>query len=71
MTAPLKRVAMRTPGASLLSAKAEDWHYGPGFDGARAIAQFGAFADLVTSLRHRSALDRGFGRRPRRRNVHP
>ena len=49
MTAPLKRVAMRMPGASLLSAKAEDWHYGPGFDGARAIEQFRAFADLVAS----------------------
>lgn len=49
MTAPLKRVAMRAPGASLLSAKAEDWHYGSGFDGARAIEQFGAFADLVAS----------------------
>ena len=49
MAAPLKRVAMRTPGASLLSAKAEDWHYGAGFDGARAIEQFRVFADLVAS----------------------
>jgi dimethylargininase len=27
---------MRRPGDSLISAKAEDWHYGPGFDGAKA-----------------------------------
>jgi len=40
---------MRTPGDSLRQAKAEDWHYGPGFDGNRAIEQFGVFADLVSA----------------------
>lgn len=49
MAAPLKRVVMRKPGKSLVSANAADWHYGPGFDGARAIEQFGVFADLVAS----------------------
>lgn len=49
MTAPLKRVVMRAPGDSLRTAKAEDWHYGAGFDGTRAIEQFGVFADLVAA----------------------
>ena len=49
MAAPLKRVLMRAPGESLVSANARDWHYGPGFDGNRAVSQFGAFADLVAS----------------------
>lgn len=49
MTPPLKRVIMRTPGDSLRQAKAEDWHYGPGFDGNRAIEQFGVFAGLVSA----------------------
>jgi dimethylargininase len=49
MTPPLKRVIMRAPGDSLRQAKAEDWHYGPGFDGNRAIEQFGIFADLVSA----------------------
>jgi dimethylargininase len=49
MTAPLNRVLMRRPGSSLISAKAEDWHYGPGFNGPRALEQFGVFADHVAS----------------------
>lgn len=49
MTPPLKRVIMRAPGDSLRQAKAEDWHYGPGFDGNRAIEQFGIFAGLVSA----------------------
>ncbi|MEQ9053203.1 MAG: arginine deiminase family protein, partial [Roseovarius confluentis] len=43
------RVIMRAPGDSLRQAKAEDWHYGPGFDGNRAIEQFGIFAGLVSA----------------------
>lgn len=49
MTPPLKRVVMRKPGDSLRQAKAEDWHYGAGFDGNRAIEQFGVFAGLVSA----------------------
>lgn len=49
MTPPLKRVVMRAPGDSLRKAKAEEWHYGAGFDGNRAIEQFGTFADLVSA----------------------
>ena len=32
MTAPLKRVALRKPGISLLQADADSWHYGPSFN---------------------------------------
>ncbi|WP_097108793.1 dimethylarginine dimethylaminohydrolase family protein [Hoeflea halophila] len=49
MTPPLKRVLMRAPGDSLRQAKAEDWHYGAGFDANRAIEQFGVFAGLVAA----------------------
>ena len=49
MTPPLKRVIMRAPGDSLRNAKAEEWHYGSGFDGERAIGQFSGFADLVAA----------------------
>lgn len=49
MTPPLKRVIMRAPGDSLRQAKAEDWHYGPGFNGNRAIEQFGIFAGLISA----------------------
>ena len=47
MATPLKRVLMRRPGPSLLEARAGDWHYGAGFDAARAIAQYDAFADMI------------------------
>ena len=44
MSAPLMRVLMRRPGASLKGADAAKWHYGPTFDGARAVHQYKAFA---------------------------
>ena len=47
MSAPLQRVLMRRPGPSLLGADPVEWHYGPTFDGAKAVAQYGAFAHLV------------------------
>jgi N-dimethylarginine dimethylaminohydrolase len=47
MTAPLRRVLMRCPGPSLRAARAEDWHYGMGFDAARAIEQYAVFAGLI------------------------
>jgi N-dimethylarginine dimethylaminohydrolase len=47
MSAPLLRVLMRRPGASLKAADPAKWHYGPTFDGARAVHQYKAFADLV------------------------
>ena len=49
MSATLRRVLMRRPGASLMAADAGEWHYGDGFDAARAIAQYDAFAGLVAA----------------------
>lgn len=47
MASKLARVLMRRPGPSLLSADPAKWHYGPTFDGAKAVAQYTRFADLV------------------------
>lgn len=47
MSAPLQRVLMRRPGPSLLGADPAKWHYGPTFNGAKAVEQYGAFARLV------------------------
>jgi dimethylargininase len=47
MSSPLARVLMRRPGKSLLEADASEWHYGPTFDGEKAIAQYATFAALV------------------------
>lgn len=37
MSLPLQRVLMRAPRASLLNANPQQWHYGPTFDGAKAL----------------------------------
>lgn len=47
MSAPLQRVLMRRPGPSLINADPARWHYGPTFDGAKAVEQYGDFARLV------------------------
>ena len=47
MSAQLCRVLMRRPGQSLIAADPAVWHYGPSFDGARAIAQYAEFTRLV------------------------
>jgi dimethylargininase len=47
MSSPLARVLMRRPGKSLLEADAAEWHYGPTFDGEKALAQYAEFAALV------------------------
>jgi N-dimethylarginine dimethylaminohydrolase len=49
MAAPLRRVLMRSATSAMRHAKAAEWHYGPGFDAARAAAQHKAFADLVAA----------------------
>ncbi|WP_246752883.1 arginine deiminase family protein [Sinorhizobium sp. BG8] len=41
------RVLMRRPGPSLEAADPGKWHYGPSFDGARAVRQYAEFARLV------------------------
>lgn len=47
MASKLARVLMRRPGPSLLSADPAKWHYGPTFDGTKAVAQYTRFAELV------------------------
>ena len=47
MSARLARVLMRRPGPSLIAADAGEWHYGPTFDGKRAVEQYRKFAGLV------------------------
>ncbi len=47
MSAGLVKVLMRRPGESLISADAARWHYGPTFDGPKAVAQYGQFARLI------------------------
>ena len=44
---PLARVIMRAPGAAMAQADPKDWHYGPGFDPARAETQHAALAKIV------------------------
>ncbi|MBB3976153.1 N-dimethylarginine dimethylaminohydrolase [Rhizobium azooxidifex] len=47
MSASLLRVLMRRPGPSLVSADPAKWHYGPTFDGNKAVRQYAEFARLV------------------------
>lgn len=47
MAAPIRRVLMRRASSAMRRATAREWHYGPGFDPARAAAQHDAFAALV------------------------
>lgn len=49
MSGTLRRVLMRRPGQSLASADPGKWHYGPTFNGEKALAQYKAFADLVAA----------------------
>lgn len=49
MAAPLKRVLMRSAAGAMRRADRLEWHYGAGFDAARAGAQHRAFADLVAA----------------------
>jgi len=47
MSARLARVLMRRPGPSLVAADPKAWHYGPTFNGAKAVEQYKVFAALV------------------------
>jgi N-dimethylarginine dimethylaminohydrolase len=44
---PLARVIMRAPGPAMARCAPEAWHYGPGFDPARAAAQHAELARIV------------------------
>jgi dimethylargininase len=47
MTAPLRRVALRKPGAAMQQADAATWHYGPSFDKGKIEFEHAAFTDLL------------------------
>ena len=49
MTGDLKRVIMRKPDHVMANADAQIWHYGPGFNAAKAAVQHKAFADMVAA----------------------
>ena len=49
MAAPLKRVLMRRASSAMRGADPARWHYGPGFDPAKAALQHAALADLVAA----------------------
>lgn len=49
MAAPLRRVLMRSANNAMRSARREEWHYGPGFDPAKAAQQHAALANLVAA----------------------
>jgi len=47
MAGPLKRVLMRRASSAMRRAKANEWHYGPGFDPQKAAKQHDELAALV------------------------
>lgn len=47
MAGPLKRVLMRSAASAMRGADAARWHYGPGFDPARAATQHAALTEMV------------------------
>ncbi|MEP9398573.1 arginine deiminase family protein [Mesorhizobium sp. KR2-14] len=49
MAAPLRRVLMRSAANSMRGADHAAWHYGPGFDPARAAIQHAALAEMVAA----------------------
>lgn len=49
MTAPLRRVLMRSAQGAMRGVDAKQWHYGSGFDPERAVTQHHALAELVAA----------------------
>lgn len=49
MAGRLRRVLMRAGDGAMRGADPLRWHYGPGFDAARAAAQHKAFAEMVAA----------------------
>lgn len=47
MANTMTQVLMRRPGASLLAADPDKWHYNSLFDAQQALAQYDAFASLI------------------------
>ena len=49
MAGPLKRVLMRSAESAMRHAKAQEWHYGPGFDAQKAAAQHEQLTSMVAA----------------------
>lgn len=49
MAGPLKRVLMRSAASAMRDARAQEWHYGPGFEPGRAAAQHERLTQLVSA----------------------
>ncbi|TIO77767.1 dimethylarginine dimethylaminohydrolase family protein [Mesorhizobium sp.] len=49
MAAPLRRVLMRSAANAMRDADRAQWHYGPGFNPAKAASQHTALAELVAA----------------------
>ncbi|MBZ9731801.1 dimethylarginine dimethylaminohydrolase family protein [Mesorhizobium sp. CA18] len=49
MAAPLRRVLMRSAANAMRDADRAAWHYGPGFNPAKAAVQHAALADMVAA----------------------
>jgi len=47
MTAPLKKVAVKKPGKSLINAKADEWHYGSSFNPKKIENIHASFVQLL------------------------
>lgn len=47
MNAPLRRVLMRRPDQAMAKADPKIWHYGPGFDAAKASREHAGLASLI------------------------
>src|SRR5437016_14283879 len=49
MAAPLRRVLMRSAANAMRDADRAAWHYGPGFNPAKAASQHAVLAELVAA----------------------
>lgn len=49
MAGPLKRVLMRSAAGAMRDARAQEWHYGPGFEPGKATAQHERLTQLVSA----------------------
>jgi N-dimethylarginine dimethylaminohydrolase len=49
MAGPLKRVLMRSAESAMRHARAQEWHYGPGFDAQKAAAQHEQLTSMVAA----------------------
>lgn len=49
MAGPLKRVLMRSAASAMRHARAQEWHYGPGFEPGKAAVQHERLTQLVSA----------------------